>query len=361
MPKFPLKMLYQVATTYRMDITGRRLLNMASVLFSMGISRVLRRPVVWGYPVRLMVEPTNFCNLRCPMCPSGNGDLTRARGRMDLPAYERLLDEIGPYIWLMLFWNQGEPFIHKDFLAMVKLAKARGIATMTSTNGHFFRTTEDVDAIIQSGLDEIIISLDGTNQESYAKYRVGGDFETVLNGIELLIERKRALKSRRPLVNLQFIVFKHNQTEIETVKAIGERLQVDRLSLKTAQIYSDAQGVEFLPDDDHFRRYEHDGDHFRMKLKPQNWCKVLWFNSVVNWDGSVAPCCFDKDGDFAYANAFESPSFRAIWQGRASQQFRQRILQDRSQLAMCANCFEGMKGAFVDYSEVRLNRFDREN
>ncbi len=353
MLKIPLKLLYQVAQTYQYKITTKRLLNLAKVGSSMAVSRLTRTPYVWGYPCLLMVEPTNICNLKCPMCPSGNGEMTRTRGKMNLANYRSVLDELGDYLALILFWNQGEPFINSAFPEMITYAKSKGIPTMTSTNGHYIRTDAEADAVIQSGLDEIIVSLDGANQAAYEQYRIGGSFPKVMKSLELLIERKKALNSPRPLITLQFIVFKHNQQQIDEVKAIGKRLNVDRISLKTAQIYTEVQAETFLPDDEQYRRYRKTDQGHEMKLKPQNWCKVIWHSAVLNWDGLVAPCCFDKNGEYAYGNAFkDGKNFRELWTGSEITAFRQQILTNRSAMPMCGNCFEGMTQSYAQYIEV---------
>ena len=127
----------------------------------------------------LMVEPTNFCNLKCPLCPSGNGEMRRPRGTMGLEDFEKLVDQLGGEVFMMMLWNQGEPYINKCFNQMVRYASDRGIFTFTSTNGHFVRNPEQAQAIVESGLDEMIVSLDGVDQETYEKYRVGGQIERV--------------------------------------------------------------------------------------------------------------------------------------------------------------------------------------
>ena len=164
-----------------------------------------------------------------------------------------------PYLLLIQFWNQGEPFIHNEFLEMVAYAKSKQIATMTSTNGHFLTTNKQAEAVIQSGLDEIIISLDGLDQETYEKYRVGGNFQTVLEGIKNLVSMKKTLGSRSPLVHMQFLVLKHNEEQVEQVLALGKELGADLISLKTAQVYSDKQAEEYLPENESFRRYDFNG------------------------------------------------------------------------------------------------------
>ena len=146
---------------YGYAFSWKRLWNAGKVLMSMGISWATGRVVVWGRPFMMMVEPTNICNLKCPLCPSGNGEMTRTRGKMGLEDFKRLVDEAGDYLVLLMLWNQGEPFINTDFVEMVRYAHSRRIPTLTSTNGHYIRDMDQARAIVDSGLDELILSNNG--------------------------------------------------------------------------------------------------------------------------------------------------------------------------------------------------------
>ena len=332
---------------YGYAFSWKRLWNFAKVMASMGVSWGLRRPVVWGRPFMMMVEPTNICNLKCPLCPSGNGEMTRSRGKMDLADFKTLIDEAGDYLILLMLWNQGEPFINKHFVEMVRYARDRRIPTLTSTNGHYIRNLDQARAIVESGLDEIIVSMDGVDQETYERYRVGGSLERVFEGARLLAAAKEELGSRRPLVNLQFIVFKHNESDLSEAERIARELKADRFLVKTAQVYTSEEAAEFLPDSDELRRYDmSQGEDLVVKGQPVRGCKVLWYSSMVNWDGAVAPCCFDKDVDFNMGQAFDGVSFGKIWQSKAYTEFRQDILRDRRTVDMCRNCSEGYRGMF---------------
>ncbi len=338
---------------YGYAFSWKRLWNFSKVLASMGISWAWRRPVVWGQPFMLMVEPTNFCNLKCPLCPSGNGQMTRARGKMDMEDYRRLIDQVGENLILLMLWNQGEPFINPCFAEMVRYARQRRIPTLTSTNGHFIRTPEQARAIVEAGLDEIIVSLDGVDQETYARYRVGGRIERVFAGVRLLAQARRELGARTPLINLQFIVFKHNEEELKEAERLAGELGADKFLVKTAQVYTREEAEEFLPESEEMRRYVQEGGELRVKGQPARGCKVLWYSSMVNWNGAVAPCCFDKDVDFEMGRAFEGGDFRRVWRSRAYMDFRQRLLHDRQGLAMCRNCSEGYRGMFSLVRELR--------
>lgn len=345
---------------YGYAFSWKRLWNAGKVLTSMGLSWATGRPIVWGRPFMMMVEPTNFCNLKCPLCPSGNGEMTRERGNMGIDDYKRLIDDVGEHLVLLMLWNQGEPFINKDLLEMIRYARGKRIPTMTSTNGHFVRTPEQARAVVESGLSEMIVSLDGVDQETYEAYRVGGKLERVLEGTRLVAEAKRELGSATPLINMQFIVFRHNEEDLAEAERLSKELGADQFLIKTAQVYSDDDATTFLPDEDLFRRYEEapDSGDLRVKGQPAKGCKVLWYSSMVNWNGDVAPCCFDKDVDYGMGDAFNghdsrSSTFAQIWKGRAYMDFREQLLDDRLGVDMCRNCSEGYRGMFSLVKELR--------
>jgi len=347
------KTLPRYVRRYARVFSFKRLGNFFAVLASMGLSWLARRPIVWGRPFMLMVEPTNFCNLKCPLCPSGNGQMLRPRGTMGLQDFEKLVDELGDEVFMMMLWNQGEPYINKCFNQMVRYAHDRGIFTFTSTNGHFVRSDEQAQAIVESGLDEIIVSLDGVDQQTYEKYRVGGQIDRVFDGVRRLVKAKEALDSLTPLINLQFIVMKHNERDLAEAEELAKGLQVDKFLVKTAQVYTADDADEFLPEEERFRRYEREQEELVVKGQPARGCKVLWYSSMVNWNGAVAPCCFDKDVDFEMGQAFDGTSFDQIWRGRAYMDFRQQILDDRNAVDMCRNCSEGYRGMFSLVKEIR--------
>lgn len=103
---------------------------------------------------------------------------------------ETLIKEIGPRLWYMNFYFQGEPYLHPEFTRLVQLAHLQGVYTATSTNAHYL-TAENARKTIESGLDRLIISIDGTTQEVYEQYRVGGQLAKVLEGTRTIVEWKR--------------------------------------------------------------------------------------------------------------------------------------------------------------------------
>ncbi|MCD4828613.1 MAG: SPASM domain-containing protein [Candidatus Cloacimonetes bacterium] len=290
-------------------------------------------------PPIVMMEPTNLCNLKCPLCPSGTGTLKRPRGFMDMDIYRKIIDEIAPHSSMLILWNQGEPFLHPQFLQMVRYAADRRLFTLASTNAGCLPDAED---IVRSGLHSLIVSLDGATQETYNKYRVNGDLATVLAGVRALVAAKRRLHSPTPIIKWQFLVLKHNEHEIEQIRRLAREIGVDSLQFKTAQIYSKEDVDTYLPLNPKYRRYKVvDGD-FELKFGIANRCRRLWTQPVVNQDGRMAVCCFDKDNDVKVGDV-HSHSLRELWHGPAFKRMRRIILTNRASVPMCRNCGEGVR------------------
>jgi MoaA/NifB/PqqE/SkfB family radical SAM enzyme len=327
----------------RHTLTLRRLWNAVKSHASYGLSLLLRRPIVWGLPTVFMVEPTNACNLKCPLCPTGAGTLKRPARFLDKAVYDRLLDELGRDAFMVLLWNQGESFLHPDFLPMVRRAAGMGLWTYASTNGHYL---DDPDALVRSGLGTLLVSVDGASAETYEAYRRSGNFPLVVEGLTRLMAAKRRLGSATPVVHLQFIVMRHNQHEILEIDRLARRCGVDRLTLKTVQIYDDADIDVWLPEDEAARRYQvvedEGGRHFAMKHGYPNRCQRLWNQPVLNAGGELAVCCFDKDSDFAMGD-LSTHNFRELWTSRPYMAFRRAVFRQRSQFEMCRNCGEGVR------------------
>ena len=307
-----------------------------------------------SYPSILMVEPTNFCNLHCPLCPTGNNSLKREKGYMPLPGFKKIIDESGDYLLNLTLWNFGEPMLHQDIYEMIEYAKRKKIFIRLSTNGHFFNNKENVRRLVMSGLDNLIIALDGASQETLSKYRVGADFETIINGIKSVVEEKKKLKLRLPFIEIQFILMRHNEHEVEKMKKITKDIGVDKLTLKTATLEIETSKGElekmeqFLPTKDEYRRYMKNEKELKSKKPIKNQCIRLWLISVINWNGDVVPCCYDAQGVFTFGNVFEQP-LKEIWANDQYAKFREIVLKNKTSIKMCSNCPGRLFGLTLDY------------
>src|SRR3979409_1904989 len=184
-------------------LTLPKLWNAAKCLSSFYISNIWNKPVQWGYPISISFEPTTSCNLRCPECPSGLRAFTRPTGMLDDTFFRDTIDQLSHDLLYLVFYFQGEPYLNPDFLEMVRYAAQKKIYTATSTNAHYLND-ENARKTVESGLDRLIISLDGTSQEVYSQYRIGGDLEKVLTGAANIVKWKKKLNSKTPYVFFQF-------------------------------------------------------------------------------------------------------------------------------------------------------------
>ncbi|MFN5921936.1 MAG: radical SAM/SPASM domain-containing protein [Bacteroidota bacterium] len=322
-------------------ISFRRLGNAAQLFASYYLSKTLKRPLVWGNPISMEIEPTTSCNLRCPQCPSGLREFTRNTGMLDLSLYKKIIDEIHPdLVWLILYF-QGEPFLNKQFLEFVKYASEKNIYTATSSNAHYF-TDDMAKATVESGLDRLIISIDGTTQDTYGKYRIGGKIDKVIEGTQLLLKWKKELKKTTPHIIWQFIAFRHNEHQIPEIKKLARQIGVNELGIKTAQIYDYQTSGNLIPEDESLARYKKTDDGYVIKNKLLNQCWRMWRGSVITWDGLVVPCCFDKDATHRFGDV-STQSFAEVWKSDKYMAFRQAILKSRKEIDICTNCTEGTK------------------
>lgn len=323
-------------------LNGRKIWNAASVLSSFYLARLLSKPIQWGVPFNISIEPTTNCNLGCPECPSGLKAFTRPTGNLNYDFYKRTIDEVGNNLVYLYFYFQGEPYMHPRFTELVKYAAAKNIYTVTSTNAHFL-TPRKARETVESGLDRILISIDGTTQETYEQYRVGGSLQKVIEGTKNLVAARNAMGSKTPYIALQFLVVKPNEHQVNEVLELGKQLGVDEVKLKTAQVYDYKNGHELIPDNTQYSRYKKNSNGtYTIKNELLNHCWKLWHSCVITWDGKIVPCCFDKDAQHRLGD-LHSNSFKQIWESDLYRSFRSRILQSRAQIDICTNCSEGTR------------------
>lgn len=299
-----------------------------------------REEHVMGYPYWLVIDPTNFCNLRCPFCPTGQGRNARTREVLTLDNFKKVLDELGPYLIHIDFCNWGEPLLNKNLTEMIKYSEQYFIDTKVDTNLNLL-TEEAAEKLILSGLDKIIVSIDGITPETYSRYRVGGDFYKVMDNLKMLLRIKRELKRPNPYISWQFLVFRHNEHEIEDVKRIGLDLGVDHVGITKAFIGN----KEWIPLNETFSNYRDDiegemtSDCF--KSDGRKICNWPWEAIAINPNGSVSVCCSVEDEKDDFGNAFKN-SIMEIWNNEkykvARRHIRDQSLNKARDYNVCINC-----------------------
>ncbi|MBU0744180.1 MAG: radical SAM protein [Gammaproteobacteria bacterium] len=327
------------------NITLKKFVNFCLIIFQHTITK---NSFVIGYPIELVVDPIDACNLHCPLCPTGQGRKERSRGKMSFNNFKRIVDEIGKYLYRIDLHNWGEPLLNDDIFDMIRYAHDRGIEVRVSTNLNFLDANK-VENLVRSGLDELIVSLDGVSQETYEKYRVGGDFNKVIKGIKAIIEKKKELNKFTPFITWQFLVMAHNESEIPKAYKMAKILGVDKFELLPIhsdmgrELFLDREtrveiARKWLPHDEKYNMY----NIKRKKVYPKpKTCSFLWVQSVINWNGSISPCCSVYPEKYDFGNMFDS-NFKNIWNNakyKASRKMvRQRRVHDIDLKTVCADC-----------------------
>lgn len=253
-----------------------------------------------------------------------------------------MIQQLKRSVFYINYYFQGEPFLHPEFLELIKEAKRNRIYTSSSTNAHFI-DKKKAEEIVASGLDRLIISIDGLTQETYENYRINGKLEKVLQGTKKILQAKKEVGSKTPHLIFQFLAVRQNEHEVADIFALGKELSIDEVRIKTAQLYDYKNGNPLIPEDEKYSRYKRQKDGtYKLKKETGNHCWRMWSSCVLTWDGKVVPCCFDKDAKHVLGTINGAP-FKNIWHNPQYNSFRRSILKGRNQIDICQNCSEGAK------------------
>ena len=322
-------------------ITFYKVYNFSLLAISYFFSNLFKKDIRWGKYAALSIEPINTCNLSCPECPTGIGSLNRKMGKFPFDVFERMIKERKESLIYLNLYFQGEPFLNKDLLKMVQLAHKNKIYTSTSTNAQLV-DKEIAKEIVLSGLDRILISIDGTEQKIYERYRVGGSLEKLLSATKHIVYWKKKLKKRYPQIVFQFLVFRFNQHQMEDAKLLAKEIGVDKLVFKTAQLYHLENAEKIVPTINKYARYKKNKDNqWKIKSTFPNRCWRMWHSAVITQDLDLVPCCFDKDANYVLGNLKKS-TCSEIEKNILYKDFRIQIIKNRAAIDICNNCSEGL-------------------
>ncbi len=307
------------------------------------VAKRLRRDHLPTMPYRYTIDPTNVCNLRCPLCPTGLGILGRDRGLMKLDDFRAVVDQISPWCYLLDMYNWGEPFLHPDIFEMIRYAADRRIFVRLSSNLNRFDANLAQRAVA-SGLAAITVSIDGATEESYQKYRRRGKLEVVLRNLEHLVQAKRDARANHPFIVVRMLVNRYNEGEVEQLRERVLALGVDLFV--TGDLFVDTtnpeQAAEWLPTDPENSVYQYQPESVASTALENVWhCSDLWESMTINWDGGVSPCCWLHEHKHDFANALSQP-IDLIWNGDAYLSARRVFApggpQEGPQKVICATC-----------------------
>lgn len=291
---------------------------------------------VLGKPIIVTIEPTTICNLRCPVCESGSGDLRRPRKHMQLESFKSIIDKIASHCNTLIFYFMGEPFANPFAYEMIRYAKKKGVAFITTcTNGDLVNPEK----LISSGIDEVSFQIGGMTKETHAKYRINSNLDRVLRNLEHTVELKRKYNSYTRIV-CGLILMRHNEHEINDFKKKMKEIGVDDAVIIDPCVRTIEQASTILPSD--IRHWLYDPISYKMgvlkpKIVPMNECPWLYYSMTIQVDGSVVPCCRDSHGEYVMGNILKQ-DFMEVWNGEDFVNFRKKINKSQFNISLCKLC-----------------------
>ena len=311
--------------------------------------RAMRRTRLRGKPYYYFVDPCNVCNLRCPLCVTGNGLLDRSRGLLRLQDYQTILDKIAPYAVHISLHNWGEPLLNPEIFEIIGATGKRGIAPTMSSNLNVEKDRFG-ERIVESGLDYLIVSLDGLTQQTYEQYRVRGKIDLVFDNIRAIIEARKRLKRHTPLIEWQFLVFRHNEHEVERARAQAASLGVDRFRPRSPcfplqdyklvdQPAQAAAEARWMPADPTYWE-QHPGALRRAGYLWDEPCFYLYRTMTVNPGGGLASCCLAYKERQDFGNLLRD-DLETVWNNEQYRRSRALFARAPAKRAgtVCDSCF----------------------
>lgn len=308
------------------NLTYSRIANYISARVGYLYSNLTANVYLNAKPISASIEPANYCNLSCPHCPTGRKLIEKTDKRLTIGDFKSYIDSLLPELMYLNLYFQGEPFLNKDLSEMIRYAADNGVFTCVSTNGNSL-TENTIIKLKESGIGRLIICLDGASSESYSTYRVGGKFDRVVDAIRLSVKYKLPLE-------VQCLLLSTTENEVDEIKLLCKNLGVRRLVFKKAQFYDDY----LVPKNPKNLRYKRNSSGKLIpKAKLKNKCWRLFSTIVIDVDGNVPACCFDKSAKYSFGD-LKYASLNDVWLGSKAMKFRQTILKNRKGVDICNNC-----------------------
>lgn len=325
-------------------LARRRAVNLVKAGISARLSKLLNRPIVYGKPSILMIEPSNVCQLECPLCFVGQEGLQRPRGLMNLDDFAKIIEDAKDSVFFLMLFFDGEPFINPRLLDMVALAKKNRINVLTSTNGQIKIDAQKAKEIVESGLDRIVVSMPGLTEESYKKYGSGGDFFRARNFIQSIAEAKKSLNTTKPILDIELLLLRSAEEDLAIAQETMLSWGGDILTYKTIFIpkHLKDSANSWLPQNPDLSRYLKQGDDYYYRQEVGPFCKRLWQIATIYWNGDMAGCCCDQQGERILGNVLNDGGLRAVWHGQKAQDFREEIMYQTETPELCKNCTGGL-------------------
>lgn len=327
---------------FKLLLSYRKIIN----FFLVKISLIFKLKNNLGFPLHIHIEPTNNCNYRCIKCDRfskiyADNESIGSESNMPFERYRQIIDDIGDTLISLRLWHLGEPLLNQDLFRMIKYSKRKNIIVAVSSNLSLL-TQEGAEKFVDSGLDYLIVSLDGASAETYNLYHGGAYFDKVVRNIKILVEAKKRFRSHRPFIELQFIVMRENEKEIDKVRKLASQLAVDKMTY--LKVYTDR--IDF----DKFKGFGGTRDILpknkdlcfnKEKLKCINFCQIPWEGILIRHSGLALPCVSDIGQQQKMGNLFHDGrylGFKALWNNNNYCNFRRKVACNVNGIDICSHC-----------------------
>ena len=307
-------------------------------LLRAGCNLMFRRARPWNWPLNMQIELTSFCNLRCPVCPVGTGELSRGPIAIDLDLFDLLMKEVGPYLMTLSLWAWGEPLLHPQLEDILAIAQRRPFATLLSTNGQNLNQKRVLEAIQKFPPTYLIVATDGLTDATNSVYRKGAMLAPLLEGVQALAKWKKQTGSHLPVLHCRFLAMKHNEHELPALKQFADSHGFDMVSIRSLSIIGSSEKAHkaLLTESDRLRPYAYtNGERVH---RDDFICQHAFAFPTVLADGTVIACDQDFNGTHAYGVFSSKRSFRRIWFSPEATAIRRIIRDDPNQFSFCSNC-----------------------
>lgn len=318
-------------TLQRLSPRRRAAILLAAAQKTLRPRRLIARPII------LQIEPTNRCQLRCPVCATGAGLLTREPSTLSFESFAKVVDQTAHHACIVFFWSWGEPFLNPDACRMIRYATERGLVVHTTTNGHLFTDAARARDVVASGLASLVFAVDGFDQATYAAYRRGGDLDTVVKSIRNVVRARRDAGTDRPFLTLRFIVMKHNEHQATDAEAFARELGMDAVTLRRPVLRRDSVQLEAqfgtsLPEFQPPASVQ-----AARACAPAEICNRPLSTLTVFSDGQVVFCENDHNANRPLGS-IENESIAEIIGGRAARKLFSEFQEVEAQPPFCAVC-----------------------
>ena len=273
---------------------------------------------------RLNLELSAHCSYACFSCP--NTYMSRPKGHMSLDLFQKIFDEIDGKVERVYLWNYGEPLLNPKVSEMIRYTQTKSPRTILSTTGTTFVTMKDIECL--GLLNELIVSINGFDKETYAFHQKGGDLERVIKGIERI---KPIMSISDTDYKLQIVVNTRNLEQLEMAEEFARKYGFKKIVMKSFNAMDENKDTEelYVPKIQEFTRK---GIGVSEELK--NIPCLEWM--VINWNGDVNLCCWDYKGEIVVGNVLEDGVF-GVWESDKMRELKTK-LETEKVLPYCGQC-----------------------